>query len=142
MAKIKTQDVLVGTSGNVWLNGELLANITKIEIKLTGNFEDNYFVGDFGQKNIYTGWSGDGTISLKKINSKFITLLGDAYKTGDMPELKVVASLTNRSTSKTERVAISDVVITECNLANWEANGSITEDLPIKFSDYEILETI
>ncbi len=134
--------VLVGTNGYLWLNGDLLAQIKKVEVKVTGSFEDISVCGEYGTYSVYTGWSGEGTITLQKIDSTALKTLGDAYKSGIMPDLKIISKLTDKETQKSERVSISDVVFTEFYLANFENKGLIEEAIPIKFSDYEILETI
>lgn len=134
--------VLKGTNGYVWLDGELLSEIKKIEIKITGNFEGINVCGSYATYPIYTGWSGDGTLTLQKIDSKVLRLLGNAFKDGVMPEIKIITKLEDSRTKKSERTAITGVVLTEFNLANMESNELIEETVPIQFSDYEILETI
>ena len=134
--------ILSGSSGNVWLNGKLLAQIKSIEAKITGNFEEVNFVGDYATYNAYTGWSGEGTLTLQKIDSTVLKLVGDSFKTGIMPEIKIVTKLTDKNTGKSERTSISDVVITEAMLAKMENKALCEDEIPYKFSDYEILETI
>lgn len=134
--------VLTGSSGNVWINGKLAAQVKKVELKITGNFEDVNFVGDLATYSAYTGWTGEGSITMQKVDSTVINLLADAYKTGKMPDVKIISKLTDKNTGKSERAAISDVVFTEWMLANFESKALIEEELPLKFSNYDILETI
>jgi len=133
---------LIGTNGNVWFNGKLISTLKSIELKITGNFEEVSYCGNFGTENIYTGWSGEGSITMGKIDSTVISLLADAYKSGNMPELKIVTSLTDKATGKSERASVSGVIITEFYLAKFETKSIIEEEIPIKFSGYEKLETI
>lgn len=133
---------LTGTNGDVWINGKLLANLKKIEMKVTGEFEEVKICGDYGTKNVYVGWSGEGSCTLQKVDSEVLSLMGQAYASGIMPEIKIVTKLTNKSTKKTERTAISQVDFTEFPLANFESHGLIEEEIPFKFAEYEILETI
>lgn len=139
---INQNKILNGTNGNVWLNGKLLAQIKSIEAKITGNFEEVNFVGDYATYNAYTGWSGEGTLVMQKIDSTVLKLMGDAFKTGVMPEVKIITQLKDKSTDKSERTAINNVVFTEMMLAKFEAKALVEEELPFKFSDYEVLETI
>ena len=133
---------LVGTNGYVWLNGKLLANLKGIEIKVAGNFEEVNFCGEWDTQNIYTGWSGEGTITCLKINSTVLDLVGDAYKTGVMPDIRIISKLTDKATGKSERASITDVVITEFYLAKFESKSIIEEEIPIKFGGYERLESL
>lgn len=134
--------VLTGNSGNVWLNGQLLAQVKSIELKVTGNFEDMNFCGDSATHSKYTGWNGEGTLGMFKIDSTVLKLIGKAYQTGVMPDIKIITKLTDQNTGKSERVAVSGVTITEFTLAKFEAKANIEEELPLKFSNYEILDTI
>jgi len=134
--------ILKGTEGKVWFNGQLLSQIKSIEIKITGNFEDVNVVGSYATYSAYTGWNGEGTITLQKIDSTVLSLLKDAFKTGVMPEIKIITKLNNPATGKAERTAIENVVVTELMLAKFEAKGLIEESMPFKFSDYTVLEAI
>lgn len=134
--------ILTGNSGNVWLNGQLLAQLKSIELKVTGNFEDMNFCGDSSTYSKYTGWSGEGTITMYKIDSTVIKLISDAYQTGIMPDIKIITKLTDENTGRSERVAVSGITITEFILAKFEAKANIEEELPLKFSKYQILDTI
>lgn len=134
--------VLTGNSGNVWLNGQLLAQLKSIELKVTGNFEDMNFCGDSSTHSKYTGWNGEGTITMYKIDSTVLKLIAKAYQTGIMPDIKIITKLTDNNTGKSERVAVSGITITEFTLAKFEAKTNIEEELPVKFSKYEILDTI
>ncbi|WP_321994829.1 phage tail tube protein [Clostridium butyricum] len=134
--------ILTGSSGNIWLNGQLMAQTKSIEAKITGNFEDINFVGDPSTHSKYTGWAGEGTLTMYKIDSTVIKLIGQAFKTGVMPDIKIITKLTDKNTGKSERVAISGITITEFILAKFEAKANVEEELPFKFTDYEILDTI
>jgi len=134
--------ILTGTTGNVWLDGHLLAQIKSIEAKITGTYEEANFIGDFATHHVYTGWSGEGTIVLHKIDSTALKLLADKFKTGVEPDLKIITQLEDKNTKKSERAAISEIVFTEMMLVKFESKTLIEEELPYKFSDYEVLETL
>jgi len=137
----KGNQVLSGTDGKVYINGNLLTESASTEIKIEGKFEDVNFAGDYATYSKYMGFAGSGTIKLNKTCSRAADLIGDAYKTGVMPDIKIITALTNKQTGQTERWSIEDVVITE--LSNkFETKKIVEEDLPLKFSNYDILEKI
>ena len=138
----KVNRILTGSGGNVWLQGKLLSQVRAIELKVTGDFEDINFCGDTATHSKYNGWTGEGTLTMYKIDSTVLKLIADAYLTGDMPDIKIVTKLTDKSTGKSERVAISGITITEFTLVQFEAKANVEEELPLKFSKYEILDTI
>lgn len=134
--------ILTGSAGNVWLQGKLLAQVKSIELKVSGNFDDINFCGDTATYSKFSGWNGEGTLTMYKIDSTVLKLIADAYNSGDMPDIKIVTKLTNVKTGKSERVAVSGITITEFTLAKFEAKANVEEELPIKFSKYEVLDTI
>src|SRR5471030_1988148 len=100
---VNVSRILKGNTGNVWFNGELLATVKKIEAKVKGEFEDDNFCGDNATYSIYNGWSGEGTLTMQKIDSTIWKLVGEAYKSGIMPTIKIITSLTDVSTNQSER---------------------------------------
>ena len=66
---VKYQEVLHGSTSELYINGEREELVTKIEIKMTGDFEDSSFCGEYGTFPIYNGYAIEGTISGKKRNS-------------------------------------------------------------------------
>ena len=133
---------LVGTNGNVWVNGKLLADVKKVELKVTGSFEDMGFCGDGATYSRFTGWSGDGSITLQKADSMVLDLLADAFRNDAMPEIKIITKLTDTATGKSERAAVEGVVFTEIMLASFEQKALVEQEIPLKFSGYQVLETI
>ena len=134
--------VLTGSSGNLWFNGKLLANLSKIEAKVKGDFETVEFCGDNATYSRYNGWSGEGTLTVKKIDSTIWKICADAYKTGVMPDIKLISSLTDKATGKSEKASIEGVVITEFLLAGFESKKIIEEEFPFNFGDFEPIEAI
>lgn len=134
--------VLTGNSGEAWFNGARLGTLKSIEAKVTGNFEDVNFCGDNATHSAYTGYNGEGTIVLLKADSTVVSMMAEAFRTGNMPDIKITTKLMDNSTKKAERVSIEEVVITEFMLAKFEAKAIVEEEIPIKFAKYEVLETL
>ena len=134
--------VLSGTDGKTWINGQLLGTLSSIEAKVTGTFEEVSFCGDPATYNRYMGWSGEGALAFRKIDSTVLELLANAYQEGVMPDIKIITKLKDRGSQKAERVALTGVTFTEFMLAKFETKTLINEELPFKFSNFEILERI
>ena len=139
---VNVSRILKGNTGNVWFNGQLLATVKKIEAKVKGEFEDDNFCGDNATYSIYNGWSGEGTLTMQKIDSTIWKLVAEAYKSGVMPTIKIITSLTDVSTNQSERASIENITITEFTLVGFEAKKLVEEEFPFKFSNYNILESI
>ncbi|MDU4696392.1 MAG: phage tail tube protein [Paenibacillus sp.] len=137
----KGNQVVSGSDQTTWVNNEIWDDVKSVEFKMTGEFEDITFLGDPRTYKKYTGFTGEGTITVNKSRSRGAVILAEAFKTGVMPDVKIVTKLVNPSTKKAERVAISGVIFTEFGHSS-EAKGIIEEELPFTFSEYEVLETM
>nr|WP_240967966.1 phage tail tube protein [Paenibacillus aquistagni] len=131
-----------GTDGTAWINGEEWAELKAIEAKVTGEFEDVTFCGDYGTYKRFMGRTCEGTLTLNKVMSRGMKLMAEAFKTGVMPDIKIITKLVNKQTGKAERVALKDVVFSEFAIAKFENRSLLEEELPFTFSDYDILEAI
>lgn len=133
---------LKGTSGEVFLNNTFLAEINKVNIKMTGQFEDFAPVGDYCTHHVYVGYDGSGTLEGARINTGADAELIAAYQTGTTPEFKIYSNLTDPNTGKTEKYMITGVQFTEITLADWEAKKLVTRSMPFTFTEVTILSTI
>lgn len=134
-----TNKIFKGSGGDVWINGEHLANVKDFEAKVKGEFSDVQCCGSLGTGHLYTGYDGSGKISLHKINSKMAVQIAKAYQSGIMPEIKIITNIKN-ALGQNERVAVSGVVFEEVTLINMAEKKGIEEQFPFKFSEYEFLE--
>lgn len=134
--------VLRGAHGHVWFNGKELATAQKIELKMTGDFEDINVCGDPATYSLYNGWAGEGTLEYLKFDSAITRLIVDAYLSGEMPDVEIITLMENPATGKRERCRIGTVTLTEAAVAAFEKKSMVTDSVPFKFADFEYLETI
>ena len=138
----KQKKVLHGSCSEVYINGVRDVLATKIEVKVTGDFEDGAFCGDYGTFPIYNGYAIEGTLTDKKTDSTLEVAIAEGYRTGVMPDIVLITALTNPATRQVERWSVSGVVFTEVALANIEAKKAVERELPFKAETYKNLEAI
>ncbi len=138
----KQTKVLHGSCSEVYINGVREELATKIEVKVTGDFEDGTFCGEYGTFPIYNGYAVEGTLTGKKSDSSLEVAIAEGYRTGVMPDIVLMTSLTQPSTRKVERWSISGVVFTEVALANIEAKKAVEREMPFKAEKWKNLEAI
>jgi len=141
MSDIKGNEVLSGNEGAVYVNGELWSNITKIDAKATAEFEDVDFVGDAGTKKRFKGYKVDGSMEMKKIDSRVSKLIANGIKTGNMPDIKII-SRQGKLSGQSERVALTGVVFPELTLIQLEAKAIVTESLTLSAESFDYLDQI
>ena len=138
----KQANVLHGSCSEVYINGVRETMATKIEVKVTGDFEDGAFCGDYGTFPIYNGYAVEGTLTGKKSDSALEVAISDGYRTGIVPDIVLITALTNPVTHQSERWSVGGVVFTEAALANIEAKKAVERELPFKAETYTNLEAI
>lgn len=134
--------VMHGSGGAAWWNGKKLSTLQSVESKVSGDFEDINVCGDPATYQIFNGYSGEGTFVWLKTDSDVLKELAEAYRSGVMPEITLITAQRQPGTNKVERVAYSDVVVTEFMLAKFEKKTKTEEEVPFKFGSFEVLETI
>ena len=133
---------LHGSCSGVYINGQRDELATKIEVKVTGDFEDQNFCGEYGTFPIYNGYNIEGTITDKKCDSALELAILEGYTTGVMPDIVLMTTLRNPVTKQSERWSLSGVVFTEVALANIEAKKAVERELPFKAEKWTNLEAI
>ena len=139
---IKANKVINGTFGAIWVNGEKWMDIESFESTVTMNFEDVNMAGDLATRKKYTGWAGEGSITVKKVYSRGASLMGDAAKNGIMPDITLVGKLEDPDAFGAERVSFSDVTFNEFTLLSFEQKTMATEEMSFNFGDYELIDQI
>lgn len=133
--------VLSANEGVVYVNNEIWSDVTKASGKSTAEYDDVNFVGDPKTYKRYKGMKVEGSLTIKKSNSKVAKLIAEGIRTGNMPEIKLVIKQ-GTPTGKAERVALYGVNFSELSLFELEANSLIDQEIPFTASDFEYLDFI
>ncbi|GIP17764.1 hypothetical protein J40TS1_34060 [Paenibacillus montaniterrae] len=141
MALDKTNGVISGNDCFVWLNGELLEDIKSFEWKVSLDFADVNYLGDHRTYKKFQGYTGEGTLTFNKVQSRGIKLLRDAIKSGIMPDVVITTKMGNKATGKAERAVITGITFSEFG-ANSEAKSIAEESIPFSFADIDFPEVM
>ncbi len=142
MKSFKQHEIIAGTHGTVWVNDEEWINVTKFEAKVTGEYEDVNMAGEMGTFKKLLGWTGEGTITVHKVNSTISKMLAENFKKGIVPDVKIVGKLADPQARGAERVELLDVTFTEFMLLNFELKTKMEEEVPFSFADYNLIDSI
>ncbi|WP_125116883.1 phage tail tube protein [Agathobaculum sp. Marseille-P7918] len=142
MPEFDPNKIMHGNGGAAWFNGKKLATLQSVEAKATGDFEPVNVCGDPATYSIYNGYSGEGTLVWLKVDSDVLKLISEAYLSGVMPEITIITAHTQKGTNKVERLAYSNIVVTEIMLAKFEKKTMTEMELPFQFGNFQVLETL
>ena len=134
--------IINGTFGTVYLDGEELANLKSFQAKLEFKKEEVNIVGKMSSGTKYMGQTGKGSLSLHKVDSKMLKLIGNSIKQGKEPRFTIIGKLADPDSFGTERVAIKDVSFDDLTIFDFENNVLGSTEHPFTFSDYDILDSI
>lgn len=143
MAKIRGNQTLSGSWGQLWLDGELLAETSKAEFKFSANREDIQMGIDVDSK--MTSLKGEMNITLKKVYSRASRLL-EKYKSGNDVRCQIMTKLSDPDAvgAQQERWTFDNVWFNDFPLTAFEAGAKIEEELTGGFtpSDAKCLDEI
>jgi hypothetical protein len=131
-----------GTYGNIWVNGELFADVDSFEAKVKIDFEDVNEAGDLSTHKFMTGWSGDGSMTLRKIFSRGSIMIGKSLKEGICPVFTIVSKLADPNAYGAERISIKEVTFNEFTLMKFEQKTPLSEELSFNFADYDLIDLV
>ena len=138
----KSEQVINGTWGEVWIDSDYISEVTALEAKVTPKTETISQSRQLVDGTKITGLECKGTLKLNKITSRFITLQSANLKKGIQTEFTIISKLEDPSSLGCERVKLIGCVFTEMTLADWELKKNGEESIPFTFRDWEPLDTI
>ncbi|MCI1593215.1 phage tail tube protein [Heyndrickxia oleronia] len=141
-SKLPPNKVVNGTFGAVWVNNEKWLDVESFEAKVTINYDDVNMAEDLATHKKMTGWSGEGALNVKKVYSRGASLLAEAVKKGQLPDINIVGKLADPDAYGAERVAINEVTFNEFMLMKFEQKTLGTEELPFNFADHDLIDSI
>lgn len=142
MSKLKANKQINGTFGSLWVNNEKWLDVDAFEAKVTINYEDVNMAEDLATHKKMTGWSGEGSTTVKKVYSRGASILAESIKKGEVPDISMVGKLADPGAYGSERVALSEVTFNEFMLMKFEQKTLGTEELPFNFADYDLIDSI
>lgn len=132
-----------GNHQKIYFNNRLLATLTQAEATVSLDYEEVELCGQYGTEYEYTGYTIEGTITVKKVDSEVLGIMGEAVQDGTVPEVTITGvNLAVPGTGKTEVVTITNARITEFKLLNSEAKTVAETEIPFNASRYKIVQKV
>lgn len=134
--------IMNGTNGELWLDGEYVAEVYKFQAKISFNKEAVKLCGKMMEDSKVTGGKGTGSVGLYKVNSRLPKLIAAKFKAKQDPRFTIISKLDDPDAYGAERVSVTSVSFDDLTLADWEAgvNGKI--EAPFTFTDYDYLDAV
>ena len=133
--------VISGTYGEVWCDGEKIAECTACQAKVAVNKEKVNLCGQFMSDVKATSGDGTGSLELYKVDSGFARKQSGIQEGVDR-RFTIVSKLKDPDSYGAERVALYNVSFDDLTVADWKAATMGTVTKPFTFSRYEFLDEI
>ncbi|MDR1062195.1 MAG: phage tail tube protein [Clostridiales bacterium] len=140
--KLDAERVMSGTFGELWLDGEYMAEVLAFEASIEIETEEVPQAGLYTTDQKYMGHKGSGTMRLHKMSSRVAKKVSDSLKKGILPRMQMLSSLNDPAAWGAERVLVKDARINKISLANWELKKKGEEEFPFTFTDWEFKDAV
>lgn len=134
--------VMSGTWGEVWLDGDYVAECYGLQAKMSMSKEDVNVCRQMAVDKKITAISYTGSLKLHKVNSRMALRIGEKIKIGKDPRFTVISKLDDPDAYGAERVALRNVSFDDVTLADWEAARKGSIEAPFTFTDHEFLDKV
>ena len=143
MSNLQANRTLSGSFAEVWVDGARIAELSELTLTVKVKREAVQFGMDIDSKII--GYSGEGTMTLKQVYSRFFEVLEQAKKGVDK-RCTITTALKDPDSADglEERYSVSNVAFTQLPFINYKMGGVNQQKLPFTFrpSDLQCLDRI
>lgn len=141
MAIESASRVMSGTWGQIWVDGELWAEISAFQAKLSYTKEDQQFAGQMAVDTKITNVKGTGSVTIKKVYTR-TGGNSDAVMQGIDVRHTIIGKLADPSAYGAERVALKNVSFDEDTLMDFRVGSTQEISLPFTFTEREWLDRV
>ena len=140
MKNFAPQQVMTGSHGQVWIDGDLVAEVIAFKATIKLSKEEVKKAKTMSKQYKYVGYEGTGNITMNKVSSLLIKKCAENIKKGRDTVCHVVAQVDDPDAVGVETVSIYDVTFDSLTLANWKVGSIIEESVDFTFTDFEVID--
>lgn len=136
------EQVMNGTWGEVWFDGEYLAQIISFKAEITHKTTSVTRVQKLMDGQKLTGLEAKGELKLHHINSHVMNKMSESLKQGKLPKNTIIAGLNDPEAKGMEKVTFSGCKLDKTILMDWEAGKNCEESYSFTFEDWTINNSV
>ena len=133
--------VMSGTWGQVWVDGELWAELNSFQAKFSFNKEAVHMCGDMVEDSKVTSMKGTGSISIHKVYTRNSSRT-DSLLEGKDVRATIVGKLADPDAFGAERVALYDVSFDDETIMDFQSGSVSKVTYPFTFRRREWLDVV
>ena len=133
--------VMSGTFGELWWDGDLIAETYKFSAKYSYTKENVTLGRQMVEDSKVMAVAGTGSIGIYKVYSRFREY-ADAAQEGRDVRCTFTSKLDDPDAYGAERVALYNCSLDEVPLVNWERKVIQKDEVPFTFAGHKWLDTV
>jgi hypothetical protein len=141
MDGMKAQQVMNGTEGELWIDGDYMAQVTEFKAQVNLKTVPVNIVKTRADQTKVVGWEGKGSLKMNHVSSYMIDKMADNIKNGKQTVCTIISKLSDPDAIGTERVVIKDATFDSLTLADWAAKKIGEDSYNFTFTDFDILDS-
>ena len=138
MQHIEAAQVIYGSRGMIWIDGEMIAEILEMQATLTAEKIDVKRARIMTKGYKVVGFEGKGKFKVHKVSSYFIEKLAPSIKAGRQVLFTIVSELDDPDAIGVEEVVLYRCQVDSVDLINWKVGSLGEEEYNFTFEDYEL----
>lgn len=129
-----------GTYGEVWFDGEYLAEVISFKAEIGVKTTGVKMIGHLIEGQKMTSLEPKGEIKINKVNSSIMKKLNEALKQNKMPTYTIMSNINDPDATGSERIVCYECILDKLILADWEAGKNSEESYSFTFSNWDIMD--
>lgn len=136
-----SDQVFNGTYGEVWFDGDYMAETESLKAEVDLSYESVSRVRNLADGKKLIGIEGKGEVKLKKVSSYVTKKMSGKLKKGKSPSFTIISKIDDPDAIGAERVALYGCKFDKMIFADWERKKVGEESYSFTFEDWELLDT-
>lgn len=133
--------IISGTHGYLWLDGDITYEVSKVELKIKTNRETVQFAGDMMEDSKLMSISGTFSVTVRKVFSRAKKYV-EQIAAGKDPRSTIITKLSDPDNGGVERIQVDNCWFDEITLAAFESGKICEDELSGGFTGFKYLDTI
>ncbi|WP_195238672.1 phage tail tube protein [Romboutsia sp. 1001285H_161024_C4] len=142
MKNFDFRNVINGSHGMLWLDGDEMAEVIAFQAKDTYDKEEIRKARSMITGYKITGIKRKGSIKMHHVDSTLIRKIAKVVESGKTPVFTIVSKLDDPDALGNEHVQLGGVVFDELTIADWENGVNGTIEAPFTYETYTPLNLI
>lgn len=140
MNGISPDNVYNGTFGELWVDGDYMAETVACTAEVNLSYEPISRVRNMADGKKMSGMEGKGEVKLQKVSSYITKKMSEKLKKGKTPSFTIITKIDDPDAIGAERIALYGCKFDKMILASWERKKIGEESYSFTFDEWELLD--